>query len=1150
VLRPRSHRWLFAPLLALTAGLGGFATLALVAQAPAPPLPPPAPPGLLRHSRNVSGDAKPVLLDADHACTWTEGGLTVILMQGHVLIQQNIVQARCQQAVVWADLRGYQATGVLHVSLYGEGRAWLDTGPEARKGEQLILDLHTRAELRLNAHRSKVAQVPHPGDPLVQHARAAQVGPPLPQAPPAVVPASGTHTSNLPARTDSGLRPVVFEERDFAPPTGQPVQGPPAGPGAAPVTPPVPPGLPPAVPPAPGPPPSAPGPFGPPPGAPGPSGGAPAPALPPGPPPPPPPPDATPPTPLPPPSTPGPPPRTQLPTPPPPPGVPRQYSVSPRNGGSFNFKIERLPSGEQAIIVVGGVIVNVRNAPSVGMLDLEADRLVIWTRSADPQKLFGELQKQEGHSGNDLELYLAGNVEIRQQGTGANARDSKTVRADEVYYDVNRNVAIALSAQLELLPAPRPGKVVPLVNQPVIVKTPELLQLSATKFEVVKAEIFSSKLPSDPGLLVYVGHAEIEDKTVPRTGFLGRPLFDPTTGQPLTAKEDIVTARNVFFELEHVPFFYLPYIKDDAQNPLGPLLEVNGGFNRIYGVQTGIVWDVYKLLGLQKVPNTSWRLNTDYLSYRGPSLGTNFDYSGRDLFECKGSSYTGLVAATGMYDRNFDNLGGIRPVNNFSPPAFRGMFQWRQGVYDLPYGLSVQSQLFALSDRNYYEQYFKRLFDQDLSTKTFVYVKEQVDNWAVAGLVEPRLRPWVTETAWLPRLDGWLIGQSFFDRLTYNGWVDVANANLERTSDPLPPVSLTNLSDHTARLALWQELSAPFHLGPLTLVPYGRLVLSEYTNDEEEQELGRVWGGGGLRASLPLSRIYPDVQSELFNLKGINHKIVFSANYFYAEANEPFTKLPQLDRLNDDATQQAIRDIKPLEPLLTPGGNGDLLKFSPVFDPQLYAIRRLVDNRLDTLDTIEELQLDVRQRWQTHRGYPGAEHIVDWMVLDLSATYFPQPTRDNFGHDWAFLQWNYLWNIGDRTALETTGWVDPYTNGPRVYTFGGYFNRPDRTNFYLGYRQIEPVQSRAVTAAVNYVFSPKYAMTFSSTYDFGTSQSLGNSLILTRIGTDLQVSLGFTYNAMQNAFGALFEIVPNLVPANKRTGPISSGGPGGGLVNR
>ena len=39
------------------------------------------------------------------------------------------------------------------------------------------------------------------------------------------------------------------------------------------------------------------------------------------------------------------------------------------------------------------------------------------------------------------------------------------------------------------------------------------------------------------------------------------------------------------------------------------------------------------------------------------------------------------------------------------------------------------------------------------------------------------------------------------------------------------------------------------------------------------------------------------------------------------------------------------------------------------------------------------------------------------------------------------------------------------------------------------------------------------------------------------MGKDLQVTVGFTYNALTNSFGAVFEIVPNLLPANKRERP-------------
>src|SRR5205823_3374700 len=110
-------------------------------------------------------------------------------------------------------------------------------------------------------------------------------------------------------------------------------------------------------------------------------------------------------------------------------------------------------------------------------------------------------------------------------------------------------------------------------------------------------------------------------------------------------------------------------------------------------------------------------------------------------------------------------------------------------------------------------------------------------------------------------------------------------------------------------------------------------------------------------ASIPFSRLYPDVDSELFNLSGLNHKIVLGGNFFTAQTNVHHTQLPQLDRLNDDATDQAIRDIRPVENILLPGGPGLLLSGYPLYDPQVYAMRRLILNRVDTLDDIEVLQL-------------------------------------------------------------------------------------------------------------------------------------------------------------------------------------------------
>src|SRR5207245_317540 len=132
----------------------------------------------------------------------------------------------------------------------------------------------------------------------------------------------------------------------------------------------------------------------------------------------------------------------------------------------------------------------------------------------------------------------------------------------------------------------------------------------------------------------------------------------------------------------------------------------------------------------------------------------------------------------------------------------------------------------------------------------------------------------------------------------------------------------------------------------------------------------------------------------------------------------------------------------------------------------------------------EVVQLDWRQRLQTKRGFPGMEHVVDWMTLDLGMTVFPRPDRDNFGETIGIMQYDWTWNIGDSTSLVSNGWMDPISGGPRVFTVGGNLMRPDRTNLYLGYRQIDPLNSKAIIANITYALNAKYALVGSTIYDF------------------------------------------------------------------
>src|SRR5262249_16035914 len=105
----------------------------------------------------------------------------------------------------------------------------------------------------------------------------------------------------------------------------------------------------------------------------------------------------------------------------------------------------------------------------------------------------------------------------------------------------------------------------------------------------------------------------------------------------------------------------------------------------------------------------------------------------------------------------------------------------------------------------------------------------------------------------------------------------------------------------------------------------------------------------------------------------------------------------------------------------------------------------------------------------------------------------------------------------------------------RYFNVGAQLNRPlDRTAFYLGYRHIDPVDSRTLLGSVSYVFSAKYAMTAATAYDFGAQRGQQNTLVFTRMGTAVMVSFGVTYNAMVNNFGLVLEIVPNLMAGRSR----------------
>src|SRR5262249_22791070 len=111
------------------------------------------------------------------------------------------------------------------------------------------------------------------------------------------------------------------------------------------------------------------------------------------------------------------PPANPVPRPPPRVGLqtPRVIRIAPRYSQEPSTSPFIYPNGEQAILVTGGIIITIENPdPKVEILDIEADRMIVWTQG-NLQQFSQEVKSPEGKSSRDAEFYLSGDVVIRMK---------------------------------------------------------------------------------------------------------------------------------------------------------------------------------------------------------------------------------------------------------------------------------------------------------------------------------------------------------------------------------------------------------------------------------------------------------------------------------------------------------------------------------------------------------------------------------------------------------------------------------------------------------------------------------------------------------------------------------------------------------------
>ena len=110
-----------------------------------------------------------------------------------------------------------------------------------------------------------------------------------------------------------------------------------------------------------------------------------------------------------------------------------------------------------------------------------------------------------------------------------------------MYYDVRNHVGTVLGADM-LTPAPGyEGKV--------RLHADVLQQIGEDHFRAQDAFVTSSRL-GIPRYRLQMSEATFDDRQTPRVDWLGNPVMDPKTGQPLVDHQELVAAQNNLLYIE------------------------------------------------------------------------------------------------------------------------------------------------------------------------------------------------------------------------------------------------------------------------------------------------------------------------------------------------------------------------------------------------------------------------------------------------------------------------------------------------------------------------------------------------------------------------------------------------------------------------
>jgi hypothetical protein len=499
----------------------------------------------------------------------------------------------------------------------------------------------------------------------------------------------------------------------------------------------------------------------------------------------------------------------------------------------------------------------------------------------------------------------------------------------------------------------------------------------------------------------------------------------------------------------------------------------------------------------------------DYYSKRGFGSGISTEYTGDDYF--------GRLLGYMINDTGEDRLGRISSRRNLEPEReLRGRFHWQHRQF-LPYNWQLTAEAGYMSDKNFLESFYRNEFYVGKGQETLIYLKRIEDNWGLSLLGKVRINDFTNELEELPSTEFHWTGQSFFDdKLTFYSDTQVSRFRQLYESSYINPGSEEYFSFATTR----NEVDMPMTVGKAKFVPFvaGTVAYEDGLGFYREldgsmaEDQENVWfGETGIRASTqPYWKVYPNVQSELWDLNQMRHLI------------------------------------------------------TPYLTAVAYTQNESVIEQRDTLN------VGISQRLQTKRGLDEKQRSVDWMRLDMDVTWVNNPGDDSAGPD-KFI-WNkpfiptintvspviplqdrrsshifgprrnyfgadYSWLLSDTTAVLSDMNYDMQSGVVQQFNVGFSHLRWPNLQYYIGSRYLKRLDngygeygSNAFTFAITYVLDPRYTVVYSQQLDFDYGKTVRSDLTLIRQYHRLYWGLTFSADESLDRQSITFSLWPQGVP--------------------